>query len=414
MISADEALRIVIDNVQVLGIERVFIREALGRVLGEPVYAPRDIPGFDNSAMDGFAVRAGDLAQASREQPVRLKIVETIAAGSVPKAKLGSGLAARIMTGAPIPQGADAVVPVEQTRSSGEVVEVMVSVSSGWCVRRRGEDLREGQLILPAHREVRAADVGLFASLNRSMVDVYRRPRVALVCTGDELVDIDQQPSGAQVVNSNAYGLAAAISEAGGEATLLRVARDRPHEISERFREAMCCDAILSTGGVSVGQFDHVKQVLRELGLRELFHGVAQRPGKPLMFGLLDQRPVFGLPGNPVSALVCFELYGRPALRKMEGREDLSLPRVVARCAQDIKTAANLTEFIRVKIERHDDELYATPSGEQGSAILSALSRADGLMIGPANKSILPAGTQAEVLLLSRVAGLRGSVGFET
>jgi molybdopterin molybdotransferase len=413
MISADQAFKIVVENVQPTGVERVFIREALGRVLGEPIYAPRDVPSFDNSAMDGFAVRSGDLALASRERPAKLKVVETIAAGSFPKTELGPGLAARIMTGAPIPYGADAVVPVEQTRSSDDTVEVLVSVNSGGCVRRRGEDLREGMLILPARRRLRVADVGLLASLNRSMIDVYRRPRVAIVCTGDELVDIDQQPSGAQVVNSNAYGLAAAISEAGGEATLLRVARDRPPEIRERFCEALCCDVIVSTGGVSVGQFDHVKQVVRELGMRELFHGVAQRPGRPLMFGLLEERPVFGLPGNPVSALVCFELYGGPALRKMGGREDFWLPRVTALCAQDIKSAANLTEFIRVRIERRNGELYAAPSGEQGSAVLSALSRADGLLIGPAGKTSLPRGSQVEVLLLSSEAALRCSEGFE-
>jgi molybdopterin molybdotransferase len=413
LISPDQALKLVVDNVQAVGLERVSIRQALGRILGEPIHVPRDIPGFDNSAMDGFAVRSDDLADASRERPVELKIVETIAAGSVPKVELGPRQAARIMTGAPIPRGADAVVPIEQTRSSNDAVEVLVSVASGWCVRRRGEDLREGDLVLAARRRLRAADVGLLASLNCSMVDVYRQPRVAIVCTGDELVDINQQPSGAQVVNSNAYALAAAVSEAGGEATLLRVARDRPSEIRERFCEALCCDAILSTGGVSVGQFDHVEEVLRELGIRELFHGVSQRPGKPLMFGLLERRPVFGLPGNPVSALVCFELYAKPALRKMGGWENFWLPKVTALCAQDIKTAAHLTEFIRVKIERRDDQLYATASGEQGSAILSTLSRADGLLIAPAKKTILPRGSQVEVLLLSCEAALAYSPGFE-
>jgi molybdopterin molybdotransferase len=413
MISADQAFKKVVDSVRELGIERVFIRQALGRILAEPIRSPRDIPGFDNSAMDGFAVRTADLAAANQQLPVKLKVVETIAAGSEPTRGLGPGLAARIMTGAPVPEGADAVVPVEQTKFSDDTVEVSVSPSSGWCIRRRGEDLAKDELVLPARRQLRAADVGLLASLNRSMVDVYRRPRVAIVCTGDELVDIDRQPSGAQVVNSNAYSLAAAVNEAGAEATLLRVAKDRPEEIAERFREALCCDAILSTGGVSVGEFDHVKHVLRGLGLREVFHGVAQRPGKPLMFGMLQERPVFGLPGNPVSAFVCFELYGRPALHKMEGREGWSLPRITVRCAQDIKSAVNVTEFIRVKIERRDGEFYATPSGEQGSGILSALSRADGLLIGPAEKAVLPRGSQAEVMLLAWEAALGYSDAFE-
>ncbi len=414
MISADDALKLVLSSVTAVGVERLTIRQAVGRVLAEPICSLRDIPAFDNSAMDGFAVRAEDTFGATQSNPVRLKIIETIGAGHVPQQRVSRGLAAKIMTGAPLPEGADAVIPVEQTKSTDDTVEVFAPVTAGYCVRRRGEDLRAGEQVLTFGRRLRAADIGLLASLGRAVIDVYRRPRVAIVCTGDELVDVDQQPVGAQIVNSNAYSLAAAIEESGAEAFVLPVARDDKAEMRARFKEALQNDALVTTGGVSVGQFDHVKEVLSELGMQELFHGVAQRPGKPLMFGLVEGRPVFGLPGNPVSTLVCFELYVRPALKKMAGLVNSAIPRAKAVCAVDIKTARGLTEFIRVKLERRAETLYASPSGEQGSAILSTMSRADALLVGPADKTLLPAGSYADVLLLASDAIVDWASSFET
>jgi molybdopterin molybdotransferase len=401
MIGADEALQMVLDNVAPLGVERVPILNALGRVLAEEIRSPRDIPGFDNSAMDGYAVRAADIAHAGASSSVRLRVIGTVAAGAMPAAALGAGEAMRTMTGAPIAAGADAIVPVEQTRSQGDMVEILSSAQPRSFVRPRGEDLQEGEVVMQAGKLLGAADLGMLASLNRSMIDVCRRPAVAIVATGDELVDVDQPPTGAQVVNSSAYALAGAIREAGGEPTILKVARDRPEEIRARLGEAFAFDSVLSTGGVSVGQFDHVKSALDDLGMRQIFHGVAQRPGRPLKFGTVDGRPIFGLPGNPVSTLVCFFLYARPALLKMGGRRDLGLPRAQVRCAVDIRTAPNLTEFVRVQLRREGGELYATPTGSQGSGILSSLSRADALLVGPAGETVLKAGTQATVLLLS-------------
>ena len=255
--------------------------------------------------------------------------------------------------------------------------------------------------------------MGTLASLNRSMVDVYRRPRVAIVATGDELVDVDQIPTGSQVVNSSAYALAGGIVEAGGDPTILKVARDTIEEVRERLSEALAFDVVLSTGGVSAGQFDYVKGVLDELGLRQLFHGVAQKPGRPLKFGTIGGRPVFGLPGNPVSTMVCFYLYVRPALLKMSGRGDQGLARVPVRCAAEIRVANNLTEFVRVKLERRDGELFAAPAGNQSSGVFSSLSRADGLLIGPAAVSVLHQGDQATVLLLTGAAGADTAPFFE-
>jgi len=412
-ISVDEALNLVLDNVAPLGMERVAISSALHRVLGEAISSPRDIPGFDNSAMDGYAVRAADIREANETNPVSLKVLETVGAGAMPTRVVGSGEAIRTMTGAPIAQGADTIIQVERTRGTESSVEILISAEKGAFVRPRGEDLKEGELVISAGKQLSAADIGMLASLNRAVVDVYRRPRVAIVATGDELVDIDQVPTGAQVVNSSAYALAAAIAETGGEPIILKVARDRAEEVRDRLSEALAFDAVLSTGGVSVGQFDHVKQVLDDLGLRQLFHGVAQKPGRPLKFGTIGGKPVFGLPGNPVSTMVCFYLYVRPALRKMGGYRALSLPRLPVHCAAEMRVANGLTEFIRVTLERRDDGLYAGPTGNQSSGVLSSLGRAHALLIGPCEVNQLRVGDQAVVLLLDAGAAAETDAFFE-
>jgi molybdopterin molybdotransferase len=405
VISVDEALTMVLETVHPLGVERVALLHALGRVLAQEVLSPRDIPGFDNSAMDGFAVRSADIESAGADHPVTLKVIETVPAGTMPAHEVQPGQAARTMTGAPVARGADAIVPIEQTRGSGDQVEILAPAPPNAFVRPRGEDLKEGEVAMTPGKLLGAADLGMLASLNRAMLGVYRRPRVAIVATGDELVDVDELPSGAQVVNSSAYALWGAIREAGGDASILRVARDTPAEVQERLTEALAFDAILTTGGVSVGQFDHVKGVLDELGMKTRFHGVAQKPGRPLKFGTLRDRPVFGLPGNPVSTLVCFYLYARPALLKMSGRRELGLPRIRVRCATDIRLAKGLTEFVRVKVERRDHEYFAVPTGNQGSGIFSSVARADGLLIGPAELNQLRAGDHCTVLLLATGAG---------
>ena len=264
MTSADQALQIVLANVAPLGIERVSITAALGRILAEEIHSPRDIPGFDNSAMDGYAVRAADLASATAASPARLEVLETVGAGTMPTRQVAAGQAVRTMTGAPVALGADAIVPVERTRTEGNFVEIMAVAEVGAFVRPRGEDLRHGELVMSAGKTLGPSDLGMLASLNRAMVDVWRRPRVAIVATGDELVDLDQVPTGAQIVNSSAYALAGAIREAGAEAVMLKVARDHPEEVRARLSEALAFDVVLSTGGVSVGQFDHVKVVLDE------------------------------------------------------------------------------------------------------------------------------------------------------
>ena len=338
MISADQALQIVLENVAPLGVERIAIVEALGRVLAENISSSRDIPGFDNSAMDGYAVRAADLAKASEASPGQVERRRDRgrrqdADAARERGRSGSHddrRANRRGRGRDRPGRTNA-------RQRRRWSSFSPPAETGAFIRPRGEDLRLGELVMSAGKTLTPADLGMLASVNRAMVEVVRRPRVAIVATGDELVDVDQAPAGAQVVNSSAYALAGAVREAGAEAVILKVARDDAREIRERLAEAMTFDAVLSTGGVSVGQFDHVKGALDELGMRQLFHGVAQKPGRPLKFGTVGYRPIFGLPGNPVSTLVCFYLYARPALLKMSGRRRVGLPRVSARCAVDIK-----------------------------------------------------------------------------
>ncbi len=413
MLTPDQALSIVLENAVPLGTERVSISEALGRVLADEVRSSRDIPGFDNSAMDGYALRAVDIASAGEATPVTLRVIETIGAGAMPQRAVERGTAARIMTGAPVPPGADAIVQVERTRGTGDSVEILSSAPEGNFIRRRGEDLRLGEAVMAAGRILAPADLGMLASLNRAMVEVYRRPQVAIVATGDELVDVDEVPTGAQIVNSSGYALAGAIREAGGNPVTLPLARDRAEEVRRRLSDAMACDVVLSTGGVSVGQFDYVNRELEALGMRQLFHGVAQRPGRPLTVGVAAGRLVFGLPGNPVSTMVCFYLYARSALLKIGGRSDIGLARLSVRCATDIKVAANLTEFVRVRLQRRDGEIWATPTGEQGSGILSSLMRADGLLVGPARETMLKSGSTATVLLLRPEAGADHAARFE-
>jgi len=370
------------------------------RVLAESVAATRDVPPFRNSAMDGYAVRTVDTRQAGPSAPVALRILETIAAGSMPQQAVVSGTAAKIMTGSPVPDGADAVVRLEDTEGHDGVVHVRVAVAPGANVREAGEDLRTGETALGAGRLLRPADIGLLASLGIAVVHVARRPRVAIVATGDELVDLGEPLGPGQIVNSNAYTLAAAVEEVGAIPVILGIVRDQPDRIRAAFTEAFTADVVLSTGGVSVGSFDFVRRTLAELGYQERFWKVAQKPGKPLTFGLRDRTPVFGLPGNPVSSLVCFYLYVAPALRAMMGTDRIYPPTVAARTDEPVKTSAGFTEFVRCIVESRDSGYRVRPTGSQSSGVLRSLSIGDGLLIAPPGQASIAAGTPVRVILL--------------
>jgi len=400
MISVAEALQEVLRELPRLGAESVALPRARGRILGEEIRSPRDVPPFRNSAMDGFALRAADVATATAERPVRLRVLETVAAGSVPSQSVGGGCATRIMTGAPVPDGADAVVRVEDTANADGDVLVAAAVAGGANVRHAGEDVRAGDVVLRPGRTLRSADLGVLASIGVAVVRVVRRPRVAILSTGDELVDLGQPLGPGQIVNSNAYALAAAVEEAGGEAIVCGTVADNRDALRAAFADACRADVVLSTGGVSVGNFDYVREVLGELGYAERFWKVAQKPGKPLSFGMCGDTPVFGLPGNPVSCLVCFAIYVVPALRTMAGLAEVHLPQVVATMAETVNKARALTEFVRCTLEGPAEDRRARSTGSQGSGVLRSMSLGDGLIVGPAGESELRAGSRVRVVLL--------------
>jgi molybdopterin molybdotransferase len=401
MISVRDALDRVLVDLPRLGGEQVALTAARGRVLAAPIQAPRDVPPFRNSAMDGYAVRAADVEAATAERPRRLRVLETIGAGSVARQAVRPGSAIRIMTGAPMPDGADAVVKIEDTAEAGDDVDIRAAAAAGANVRHPGEDMRAGETVLESGRILRAADIGLIASLGLPMLRVARRARVAIIATGDELVDVGEPLGPGQIVNSNAYTLAAAVEEAGGEALCMGIVRDRPERIRAAFSEAVTADMVLSTGGVSVGSFDYVRRILTDIGYQERFWKVAQKPGKPLTFGVCGRAPVFGLPGNPVSSLVCFYLYALPALRTMMGFGRVHLPSTAATLTETLRKAPGLTEFVRCSLEGPPDDYRARSTGTQSSGRLRSLSIGDVLIVGPADADVLRAGARVRVVMLA-------------
>ena len=400
MISVRAALDTVLENSAPLSAECVGLRQAARRVLAESICAPRDVPPFRNAAMDGYAVRAADVLHAAAAHAVTLRILETVGAGAVPQHTVVPGTATNIMTGSLMPAGADAVVRLEDTQEHGDEVRIFTAVPAGTSVRHPGEDMRAGDAVLTGGRELRAADIGLLASLGIAVVRVRRRPVVSIVATGDELVELGQPLGPGQIVNSNAYTLAAAVEEAGGIPRILGIVRDVPAVTRNAFRDAFSADMVLSTGGVSMGTFDLVRQALAELGVVERFWKVAQKPGKPLTFGLRDGVPVFGLPGNPVSSLVCFYLYARPALRAMQGLERLHLPTIAARADAAIRTAPGLTEFVRCVVEGEPGAYRVRATGSQSSGVLRSLSLGQGLIVAPPEVGVIEAGSAVRVILL--------------
>jgi molybdopterin molybdotransferase len=397
VISVAEALACVCDATPVLGAERVALPAALARVAAEDVRSQRAVPGAPNSAMDGFAVRHADLGAL----PARLRVIAVEPAGTVVAAAVEPGTAIKLFTGSVIPPGADTVVRVEDTDESDGVVVVRVAPGRGANVRGTGEDIRPGEVVVAEGTALGPADLGVLASVGRATVLVRRRPQVAILSTGTELVEVDEVPGPGQVVNSNAYTLAAAVREAGGEAVVLPIVRDRPDDIRARLAEAVRADVVLSSGGVSVGELDFVKEALDALHVERLFWKVAQKPGKPLTFGRLEGRLLFGLPGNPVSALVCFYLYVRPALRRMQGHGRLHLPVVEATLARTVRKAVGLTEFVRVQLADAADGFLATAVASQSSGVLTSLGNGSGLLVGPAPLAELAAGARFPVIVLA-------------
>lgn len=400
MISIEEALGIILDHVEVLAPRPMELGECLGRVLGENIRAREDIPPFTNSAMDGFAVRAGDTESASPESPRIFRVLEDLRAGEITGTRVGKGEAIRIMTGAPLPGGADAVVMVEDTREGEKGVEILRPVRAGENVRPAGESVRKGETVLPAGTLLRPQEIGMLAALGYPRPLVIPPPAAAIVTTGDELLEISEELKPGKIRDCNRYSLAAAVARYGGVPVPLAPAGDRGGELKARLGEALACDLVLTSGGISAGKYDLVREVLRELGGELLIRKVAMKPGKPLTFSLVGKTPVFSLPGNPVSVLVSFLQFVRPALLQMQGKKNLILPEVEATLSEDCLEETDRAHLVRVRVEREGEGYSVRPTGPQGSGILKSLVLANGLMVVPPNAGPLPAGSRVRVILL--------------
>jgi molybdopterin molybdotransferase len=373
--------------------------EALGRALAEDVRAQRTLPPWDNSAMDGFAVRSADL---SGPPPIRLQLGETIYAGQTPRQQVRPGTCARIMTGAPLPAGADAVVMREKTRLTppGNEVDILEAVGPGHFVRPRGEDAREGEVLLGRGTPLGIPELGLLVSQGLQTVPVARRPRVAILSTGDELCRADA-PAEGRIVDANAPVLSLAVLRAGGLPSVLGIARDTLEDVSGHLAAAQGYDLVLTSAGMSVGEHDFVREALEKLGVERDFWRVAIKPGKPLAVGRKGRTLYFGLPGNPTSSLVTFELFVRPALRRMLGHSEVEPPRVGGRLAGELKKAPGLAHYVRVTATWRDGELWARPLSTQTSGVLRSAASATHLLHFPLQSSRLANGDSVELLPLS-------------
>jgi molybdopterin molybdotransferase len=402
MITVEEALDKVLSHIQPLGSERVSILEALGRVCAEDILANRDIPSFDNAGMDGYAVRSEDIQNASAEHPVQLEVIEDLPAGFIPRKRVERGNGTRIMTGALIPEGADAVVPVEESKKEGNFVSIFMSSLPGEYIRKAGEDVKKGECIISAGDLINPAEIGMLASLGRSFVAVYQRATVAILCTGEELVDVDGDLDGTKIVSSNSYSLAAQVKDCGAIPIQLGIARDRKEEIEEKLLQGIRADVLVSSAGVSVGDYDFVKDVLNDIGVEIVFWKVAMKPGMPVVFGTVQGKPVFGLPGNPVSSMVSFEQFVRPSLLKMMGHRPLFRPVIDAILKEDIQKRPGRRHFMRAFVSLEKGQYFVTPTGAQGSGILKSMVKANGLMVIPEDREIVKAGEKVKVQLLDR------------
>ena len=400
MIQVQEALDKILCQIQFTGVERVPLGQALGRVLTEDVVSRINNPPLDNSAMDGYAVIAEDIQSATPENPVKLEMVEEIAAGYTAKGTLKPGQTMRIMTGAPIPPGADAVLMQEDTQKDGNAILCLDKADVAENIRRAGEDVKIGEGVIKKGTTLSPAHIGMLAVIGRSQIAVSQRPTVAILSTGDEILELDETPQGPQIFNSNGHMLAAQIKSAGGIPVYLGIAKDTEKDLMEKFEWALKADIVVSSGGVSVGDYDLVKSSLQKMGQDMLFWKVAMKPGKPLAFGRIGKTPIFGLPGNPVSSFVSFEQFVRPSLRKVLGCSDLSHKTVQAKLTRTINKKPGRLHFLSSIVSWTDGEYTVTPAGEQGSGILKSAANANGLLIFPLEAEEIKQGQEVAVQLL--------------
>jgi len=394
-IQFEEARKLIIDATSTLEPEQAQLLDAVGRVLAEDFHAPWDLPLWDNSAMDGFAVRAADAAAGSD-----LEITGYIPAGGVELPPVAPGCAVKIMTGAPIPPGCELVVPVEETEERDGRVRLLSTLQVRDHIRFKGEDIAAGARVFLAGTLLRPPEISLLASFGQSLVQVHRRPRVAILSTGDELVELGMLPGPGQIINSNIYSLAAAVRDAGGVPHLLGIARDNLESHREKLARGLKADVLITSAGVSAGDRDLVRDVLEELGVEQKFWKIAIKPGRPTAFGVKGETLVFSLPGNPVSTMVTFEMFVSPALRKLQGVTPAVRPFAKARLAEMVRKKPERVQFLRVQVRLEEGRLIASSSGDQNTGIVRTMVRANGIAVLPASRDRFEAGSEVEVLLL--------------
>jgi molybdopterin molybdotransferase len=404
MIGVREAMDRIVAGVPLLDAEEVPLADALGRVLAADVDSPITLPARTNSAMDGFAVRASDVRGATRTSPRRLAVIEEVQAGRAPSQALGPGQATRVMTGAPLPEGSDGVIRQEDTVFSGDAVMITDDRDAGRNVRFAGEDLQRGKRVLDAGTVLGPAPLGVLASMAMARVRVRRRARVGILASGDEVVDLDRAAeilAGTKIASSNSYTLDALIRLAGAVPVNLGIAADTRASVREHLERGVgLCDLLVSTAGVSVGAYDHLRPVLEEMGCRMIVTKIRMRPGSPTSFGVLGPVPWIGLPGNPVSTMVCFELYVRAAILKMQGHTLLYRRTVPAVTEDMLKTPGRLMHFLRAVVRETPEGYRARLTGPQGSGILTSMAKANALLIVPEEADEVPPGTTLSALLL--------------
>jgi molybdopterin molybdotransferase len=392
----EDARNIILASVSPLGVERVELLESLGRVIAEDVIAPWDMPLYDNSAMDGFAVRS-----TACTSPVTLEITGYIPAGGRAESVVVPGCAVKIMTGAPIPPGCDAVVPFEETEEEDGKVRLLAPVERQQHVRFKGEDIAAGSMVIPAGTIIHPPQISMLASFNRLIIPVYRKARVAILSTGDELVEPGTPPVPGKIINSNALSLAAAVREAGAVPVILGIARDDRESHLRLMEEGLKADALITSAGVSAGDRDLVRGCLAELGARQLFWKVDIKPGGPTAFAMHDNKPLFSLPGNPVSTMVTFEEFVRPALLKMMGHTRVIKPFVKAVLQGEHRKKPGKINFLRVRLIAGEKGLMAYSSGDQNTGILKTMLMADAIALLPAERTTFAAGDEVDVQILS-------------
>jgi molybdopterin molybdotransferase len=400
-----EAVARILAEIRPLNTVRRPLLDAYNSVLAADAIAPVTLPPWDNSAMDGYAVRAADIAHV----PVSLRVIESVAAGQFPSRTVAKGEATEIMTGAPMPKGADTVVRVEDTDGGRAAVEIRDARDAGRNVRPRGEDIVEGRIAIAAGTPLGAAQIGVLASLGFAEVDVIRAPRVAILTSGDELVELDRFSevlSGRKIVSSNGYTLRTLVRAAGAEPVYLGIAADTPESLRALLEQARSCDAIITSAGISVGEHDYVRDVLAAMGAEMKFWRVRMRPGAPIGFGLIDGKPWIGLPGNPVSTMVTFELFARPAIHKMRGHRKLFRRPVQVVLDEPVTIGADLTHFLRAVVTVRDGRSTARLTGPQSSGILTSMSNANALLIVPPDRATVEAGETLNAILIGDDAEL--------